>query len=107
MYSLLIRRVRKKIFRVSPEDENDLRLLVEMIRDYYVTQRVRDDALPPGPSPNDSSVIRALIRSMFPVAAACVAAQRAEIRGENPPPVPPIHPHDLMVRLFQDGHLGA
>ena len=98
--------MRKKIFRVTEEDENDLRMLVQFVQDFYITERARRSDLSATTIPNESSIIRALIRVMYPVAAGSVAAQRAELRGEEGTKMPEVDIRAVMLRLFEDGHLG-
>lgn len=98
--------MRKKIFRVTDEDEADLRLLVQFVQDFYITERAQKADLSSATIPNESSVIRAMIRALSPVAAAAVASQRAALRGEDGVAMPHLDGRTLMIRLFEDGHLG-
>ena len=102
-----ISEMRKKIYRVTPDDENDLMLLVQFVQDFYVTERAKNATLTATIMPNEASVIRAMIRALHPVAASCVASQRAEIRREVAVPMPEMDARALMLRLFEDGHLTA
>lgn len=97
--------MKKKIFRVSETDEKELGLLVQFAQSYYITERARRPELTATNIPNEASVVRALIRAMFPVAAGAVASQLAAIRGEEPIPMPQIEVDALMRSLFEDGHL--
>lgn len=98
--------MRKKIFRVTEDDEADLQLLVQFIQDFYITERAQKKSLSATAIPNESSVIRALIRALTPLAAGVVGCQRANLRGEDSIVMPQLDSRELMIQLFEDGNLG-
>lgn len=96
--------MKKKIFRVTEEDEADLSLLVTLVREYYYLTGIRGKNS--ARLPNESNIIRALIRLATEVASEASAKQRAELRGEKlSPDQEPIDRDKIMIRLFEDGHL--
>lgn len=96
--------MKKKLFRVTEDDEADLDLLVTLVREYYYLAAIRGKNS--SRLPNESNIIRALIRVAAEIATQATAKQRAELRGEVPPPDPePLSREKIMVRLFEDGHL--
>lgn len=98
--------MRKKIFRVTDDDETDLQLLLQMVQDFYITERAQKAELSATAIPNEASVIRALIRAFTPIAASAVGRQRAALRGEEGVVMPQLDCRELMLKLFEDGNLG-
>jgi len=96
--------MKKKLFRVTEDDEADLDLLVTLVREYYYLAAIRGKRS--SRLPNESNIIRALIRVAAEIATQATAIQRAELRGEpRPSDTEPLRLEKIMVRLFEDGHL--
>lgn len=97
--------MKKKIYRATETDEEQLGLIVQFAQTYYITERAQRPELKGTEIPNEASVVRALIRAMYPVAAGAIASQLASLRGDDPIPLPQVDVEALMFRLFEDGHL--
>ena len=103
----LIWGVKKKLIRLTEEDEADLDLLVTMVQQHYLTACARNDPKKRIKQfPNGSTILRALLRYGSKVATEAVANELATSKGEVIPNKSALRREELMTRLFEDGHLG-
>ncbi len=91
--------MKRKIFRITPEDESDLKLMLQFV----IKHHNLSPNLPTGEKdqqPNESSLLRALIRLGHEISLKAVSSKL------SPTAVIPELPgvEEIMRRLYNDGH---